>query len=210
MVVCELMISYWIRTQAQWISYLWPKFLLNLACSWYNQYYFTGKSQLQELQNHKARLQKYFKVRLTHAYHCKNPESNKAALFSICTDNTEFLIYKQSKEIDECLTKLIRCNPSSLDSIVCPIQHLQEFTEKNLQRYCARLEHSLATEKLTMMIMGEELRVFKVKGICNHVTGCSWQSFELMSSFSTILLCSWRRKCRECWRIVQRIPHIYI
>jgi hypothetical protein len=63
---------------------------------------------------------------------------------------------------------------------------------------------------LTMMIMGEELRVFKVKGICNHVTGCSWQSFELMSSFSTILLCSWRRKCRECWRIVQRIPHIYI
>lgn len=122
MVVCELMISYWIRTQAQWISYLWPKFLLNLACSWYNQYYFTGKSQLQELQNHKARSQKYFEVRVTHANHCKNPESNKAALFSICTDNTEFLIYKQSKDIDECLTKCIMCNPSSLDSILCPIQ----------------------------------------------------------------------------------------
>lgn len=29
-----------------------------------------------------------------------------------------------------------------------------------------------------------------------------------MSSFSTILWCSWRRKCRECWRIAQRIPHI--
>jgi len=32
--------------------------------------------------------------------------------------NTEFLIYNQSKEIDECLTKFIMCNPSSLVSIV--------------------------------------------------------------------------------------------